>query len=146
MSAEQFYLAFKISLPQITFCEVRCLELLLPPPGSDVYLIMFRMLGNLSLLQLNLVMEGDSVDGEEFMALMTLWGPSLPWLEILRIKYKFSKLEDVSNASILFMFLNERFRKILRSPYPAPFAAPRGEHALKVSPHFAFYTSTHLFC
>lgn len=31
-SAEQFHRVFAISMPQIAFCEVQCLELLLPPP------------------------------------------------------------------------------------------------------------------
>ena len=104
-SAERFHREFAISMPQITFCEVRCLELLLLPPGSDVYPTMSRTLGQLSLLQLNLIMQGDSVDGADFMALISLWGPSLKRLEILRIKYKFWKSEDVSNASVLFIFL-----------------------------------------
>ena len=49
-------------------------------------------------------MQGNSVDGAEFMALVPHWGPSLERLEILRIKYKFWKSEDESN-SILFIFL-----------------------------------------
>ena len=45
-------------------------------------------------------MQGESVAGTEFMMILQLWGPYLTKLEILRIKYKFCKSEDVSKDSI----------------------------------------------
>jgi hypothetical protein len=105
LSAEQFHCTFENSLPQIAFCEVQILELLLPAPGSVLYPVISQTLGRLSLRQFNLVMQGDSVEGTEFMELLERWGPSLARLEILRIKYKFWKSEDVSNASITFIII-----------------------------------------
>jgi hypothetical protein len=104
-SAEEFHSTFKVSLPQITFCEVRILELHLPAAGSDLFSMIPMVLDHLSLLQFNLVMDDDSIAGTKFTKTLKLWVPHLRKLEILRIKYHFWKPEDVSSLWV-FAFIS----------------------------------------